>query len=171
MGLPPSHLAIDRHGVTYLGAETLIRISRFNSGEPYFDMTGGNRFDAPRCLEEPLFSSTAPIPRSPWPRPHSFWRHQALHRLPGRSESSASEIQVQARRLFHPKSRHVHHIDSHHISAIKLRYVNLQNEITTAFVLRPEINQGVPSALHPDANRCIHDSGGSATSVSPYSSM
>lgn len=46
--LPPTaDFAQFKHSVTHLPPDKLLRISRFTSGEPYFGMSGTNRFDAP----------------------------------------------------------------------------------------------------------------------------
>lgn len=52
LGLPPPALATDDSLlVTRLHSrKTLVRISKYVTGEPYFGCSGGNRFDAPGCL-------------------------------------------------------------------------------------------------------------------------
>jgi hypothetical protein len=46
--LPPAADFIHfKHAVTHLSPARLLRISRYCTGEPYFGMSGANRFDAP----------------------------------------------------------------------------------------------------------------------------
>lgn len=49
--LPPAILANDGSlTVTRIYPRSLVRISRYPTGEPFFGHSGGNRFDAPGCL-------------------------------------------------------------------------------------------------------------------------
>lgn len=47
LGLPPAELNTLALEVVWRDAEKLIRVSRYNTGEPFFGVSGGNRFDAP----------------------------------------------------------------------------------------------------------------------------
>jgi len=59
LGLPPPTLASsDNLVVTEFDPTQLYRISRFQSGEPFFGRSGANRFDAPGCeLGAPEFGA------------------------------------------------------------------------------------------------------------------
>lgn len=47
LGQPASVLATEKFEKTYFPPERLIRISAYQTGEPYFGTSGYNRFDAP----------------------------------------------------------------------------------------------------------------------------
>jgi hypothetical protein len=47
LALPPEELGNERFGKVYLYPDRLVRISTYHTGEPYFGMSGKNRFDAP----------------------------------------------------------------------------------------------------------------------------
>lgn len=50
LGLPPATLSTsDNLAVTLVDPAQLYRISKYQSGEPFFGTSGGNRFDAPGC--------------------------------------------------------------------------------------------------------------------------
>ena len=44
---PPAALATEKFPKKYLSPERLVRVSSYTTGEPFFGMSGNNRFDAP----------------------------------------------------------------------------------------------------------------------------